>query len=187
VEPFVNLPPFQQLGFIAGCAERGLRELSRFRKLVRIDDSALRPAASFLWQCVGRVGQLGANDPIFADHFHHVCLVFEQTEPDRDSSSLHKVLRSAAGIIMRGFDLLRDPSRGGACAAMAGIDLLMLIETIYNDPTEAEALEWNWQETFIVQLASKRADQIGLQLLDELTIPDYGEPEQFAFPLSPPE
>ena len=184
--PFDNLPAFQQLGFIAGCAERGLRELGRFRKLIKVDYSALRPAATFLWQCAPCVGQPGTKDPVLADHINQVGLVHDLTAPDRDGSYPQRVLNDVAGIILSGLGLLHEPARGGECATSAGLALLGLIETLYDDPTGAEVQEWNWQERFIIHLASQSADQIGPQVLDELSIPDYGEPEQFGFPLDPP-
>jgi hypothetical protein len=187
VEPFDNLATFQQLGFIAGCAERGLRELSRFRKLIRIDSSALRPAATFLWQCVPRAGQLSAKDPVLADHINQVGLVHDLTAPGRNGSYPKRVLNDVAGIILSGLGLLRNPARGETCATSAGLALLGLIEALYEDPTGAEVQEWSWQERFIIHLASLAADQIDPQVLDELSLPDYGEPEQFGFPLESPE
>lgn len=111
MEPFDNLPAYQQLGFIAGCAERGLRELSRFRKLIRANSSALRPATTFLWQSIPIVGQLSTNDPVLADHIKQVGLVHDLTAPDRDTSYPQRVLNDVAGIILSGLGLLRDPGR----------------------------------------------------------------------------
>jgi hypothetical protein len=154
-----------QIGFAAACAERALREGSRFTRGDLTEDEQLRPALVLAWRHAGGEDLDYAKD---VQTLHHA---IARAIPDLDEPDADEVLMEVMFAVSRTLVILEQPERSASAARSAADCTLALMSLVYEDHKGAEANERAWQDQALQLVKAAGDGPITPELFD--AIPDW--------------